>query len=71
VRTRRRAFLLNVGAKVRARRARLSLTQSELAARAKLHVNVIGRVERGQFNPTVMTLVAIANALRISITRLV
>ncbi|HEX4243230.1 MAG TPA: helix-turn-helix transcriptional regulator [Steroidobacteraceae bacterium] len=34
-----------------------------LARRARVHMNVVGRVERGIYNPTVIVLGAIADAL--------
>jgi transcriptional regulator with XRE-family HTH domain len=38
-----------------------------LAHRAQVHTNVIGRIERGSYNPTVLTLGAIAAALNTSL----
>jgi transcriptional regulator with XRE-family HTH domain len=67
----RTKYLSLIGRKVRRRREQLSLSQSTLALRAGVHTNVIGRLERGLSNPTVLTLVAISQALRTSITRLV
>jgi|HubBroStandDraft_1064217.scaffolds.fasta_scaffold14772_8 transcriptional regulator with XRE-family HTH domain len=67
----RTQYLTSLGSKVRARREALSFTQGELAARAAVHRNVIGRLERGGYNPTVLTLLAVARALRTPVQELV
>ena len=41
-----------------------------LAHRAQVHTNVIGRIERGRYNPTVLTLGAIAAALNTSLVEI-
>ena len=56
-------FLSILGDKVRGRRAMLSLSQQSLALKAGVHPNVVGRLERGGYNPTVLTLRAFAKAL--------
>ena len=58
-----KAVLKNLGAEVRRLRESVGLSQSKLADIARIHVNVIGRLERGSYNPTVTTLDAIAAAL--------
>jgi transcriptional regulator with XRE-family HTH domain len=55
--------LERVAEQVRARRLALDLSQRELAERAHLPVEAISRLERGQGNPTLGTLVAVAKAL--------
>jgi transcriptional regulator with XRE-family HTH domain len=67
----RTEYLSNLGSKVRSKREQLSITQVKLARRAGVHPNVIGRLERGIYNPTVLKLMAIAGALRMSIRDLV
>jgi transcriptional regulator with XRE-family HTH domain len=64
-------YLSNLGERVRTRRKRLSWTQTALARRAGTHPNVIGRLERGIYNPTVLTLLAIAGALRVPLRNLI
>jgi predicted transcriptional regulator len=59
-----------LGAEVRRRRESLSLSQAMLAHRAQVHTNVIGRIERGSYNPTVLTLGAIAAALNTSLVEI-
>jgi transcriptional regulator with XRE-family HTH domain len=44
--------------------------QEVLATKAGVHCNVVGRTERGIYNPSVMTLDAIAAALNISLADL-
>ena len=48
----------------------LKLTQAKLAVKPGVHPNVIGRLERGTYNPTVFVLSAIAAALKVSIVEL-
>jgi len=62
--------LVRIGTEIRHRRKRLDLSQAALAAKAGVHANVVGRIERGIYNPTVMTLEAIAGALNTSIVDL-
>jgi XRE family transcriptional regulator, regulator of sulfur utilization len=61
---------LEIGAGVREWRTRLNLTQEELAAAAKVHVNAVGRLERGESNPTLKVLWKIATKLKISVVQL-
>jgi len=58
--------LLEFAKKVRLRRYELGLTQEQLAERANFHVNYIGGIERGERNPSVESVVALAKALEIS-----
>lgn len=53
-----------LGAAVRVRRRALGLSQEEFAEKVDCHRNFVGRIERGEQNPTVDTLVRIARALR-------
>jgi DNA-binding XRE family transcriptional regulator len=46
------------------------MSQDALATKAGVHCNVVGRTERGKYNPSVMTLNAIASALHTSIVDL-
>lgn len=58
------------GEEVRARRAARDLSQEKLAEKAGLHRNFIGLVERGQRNPTLLTMAAIAAALKTAASEL-
>jgi DNA-binding XRE family transcriptional regulator len=64
-------YLSSLGGRVRTKRRRLSLSQTTLARRAGVHLNVVGRLERGIYNPTVLKLLAIAGALRVRLRDLV
>lgn len=63
-------ILIRIGTEIRRRRQKLRISQGMLATRAGVHLNVVGRIERGIYNPTVMTLDAIANALNASMVDL-
>ncbi|HEX3912167.1 MAG TPA: helix-turn-helix transcriptional regulator [Steroidobacteraceae bacterium] len=62
---------LELGAGIRAWRKRRNLTQEALAAAAKIHVNALGRVERGEANPTLKVLWKIATKLKLSVAQLI
>lgn len=64
-------ILVRFAANVRNRRHELSLTQEQLAERAGFHVNYIGGIERAERNPSLTSLVAIADALKCLIQDLV
>jgi transcriptional regulator with XRE-family HTH domain len=59
--------LRRLGEEVRKRREKRGLSQRALAFKANLHVNVIGRIERGGYNPTVLTLISLSRALDASL----
>jgi transcriptional regulator with XRE-family HTH domain len=59
-----------VGAGIREWRRRRNLTQEALAAAAKVHVNALGRVERGKANPTLKVLWKIATKLKLTVPQL-
>jgi transcriptional regulator with XRE-family HTH domain len=64
----KKAVLTGIGAEIRRRRRRKpGISQGALARKAGVHCNVVGRIERGKYNPSVMTLDAIAYALNTSI----
>lgn len=63
-------ILKALGEEIRQRRTALQLSQEALAAGAGLHRNVIGRLERGTYNPTVITLLSIVAELDISLAEL-
>lgn len=62
--------LPRLGAVIRDRRAKLGMTQRELASRSKLHVNYVCGIERGTRNPTVLALQGIAAGLDTSVWKL-
>jgi transcriptional regulator with XRE-family HTH domain len=61
------AILLSLGKEVRARRKEKNLSQEALALQAGVHPNVVGRLERGEYNPSVTLLFAIAVKLSASL----
>ena len=66
--TRERAQL---GAAIRKRRLSLGLSQEEFAEKIDCHRNFIGRLERGEQNPTVDTLVRLAAGLRCKVVDII
>jgi transcriptional regulator with XRE-family HTH domain len=59
-----------LGQEVRDRRTRKKLSQEALANLAGIHTNVVGRLERGKYNPTVDTLASIAAKLSVPLSEL-
>jgi transcriptional regulator with XRE-family HTH domain len=57
------AILLKFGQIIREERARLNLSQEDLAARAGVHRTYIGMIERGEKNITLENIEKMANAL--------
>jgi len=54
-----------IGKKIKIIRKRKKLTQEEVAARARIHVSTLGRIERGESNPPLQTVSKITHALRV------
>jgi transcriptional regulator with XRE-family HTH domain len=67
---RTRSILRGLGEEVRERRKQRNLSQEALALQAGIHPNVVGRLERGIYNPSVMTLLSIAVKLNSSLAEL-
>ena len=67
---RTRTILRSLGEEVRERRKERNLSQEALAHQAGVHTNVVGRLERGSYNITVLTLLAIAVKLNTSVLEL-
>jgi DNA-binding XRE family transcriptional regulator len=59
------------GTTVRTLRGRERMTQEALAASAGLSIDMIKRTERGVSNPTLATVCALADALRVAPARLI
>jgi transcriptional regulator with XRE-family HTH domain len=55
-----------LGQEIRERRIQKRLSQESLAGLAGIHTNVVGRLERGIYNPTVLVLQSIAVKLNVS-----
>ncbi|MFC4224309.1 helix-turn-helix domain-containing protein [Lysinibacter cavernae] len=54
-----------VGERIRAERHRHGVSQMELAELASMHFTSLGKIERGEANPSLVTLVRIAAALNV------
>ncbi|MEQ1579176.1 MAG: helix-turn-helix transcriptional regulator [Steroidobacteraceae bacterium] len=65
-----RGILSALGEELRERRLAKGLTQDALAAKAGLHRNFIGMLERGERNVTVLALEAIAGVLKQPVSEL-
>jgi transcriptional regulator with XRE-family HTH domain len=65
------ASLRALGAQIRTIREEKGLSQERLADLAGLHRNFIGLIERGQRNPTFMTLIAISSELGLALSDLI
>ncbi len=63
-------ILTLVGTELRRRRKEKKLTQVDLSVEAGLSQNVVGRIERGIYNPTIVVLHAIATRLGIRVADL-
>lgn len=67
----RRTLSRCVGEEVRERRRALGLSQIALAHEADVHPNVVGRLERGAYNPTLSLLQLLVKPLRIPLSELI
>jgi transcriptional regulator with XRE-family HTH domain len=64
----RNRVLKNIGESVRCRRRGVGLSQEKLAEVTDMHRNYIGKIERGEQNPTIYNLVLLAKALRCKVS---
>lgn len=67
----RKVELRKLGQRIKDVRSQQHLTQSELALRCGLNRNYVGMLERGERNPTFITLVGIARHLGIRVSQLI
>ncbi len=63
-------FIKEVGNRIRAYRLEQKMTLLDLAIKAEMEENALQRIEKGRTNPTVKTLVKVANALKIDVADL-
>ena len=63
----KREILIKFGNKVRKERAKLELSQEELATKAGVHRTYIGMIERAEKNITLINIEKIATALGLEI----
>jgi transcriptional regulator with XRE-family HTH domain len=59
--------LKRLGKRIRTMRERNNISQEELGHRAKLHRTYVGAIERGERNPSVLSLKKIADALNVKL----
>ncbi|WP_339702658.1 helix-turn-helix transcriptional regulator [uncultured Marixanthomonas sp.] len=64
-------LLIKIGAKVKLERSKKNLSQFELGLEIGKSANQIGRIERAETNPTVETLLDLANFFRIDLKDLI
>ena len=57
--------LKKLGKRIRFLRKEQNISQSQLSFEANVRINQIGRIERGEINTSVSTIVAIADALNV------
>jgi transcriptional regulator with XRE-family HTH domain len=62
--------LRSLGEEIRERRTHKKLSQEALAGLAGVHTNVVGRLERGSYNPTVLVIAALAVKLGVTLEEL-
>jgi transcriptional regulator with XRE-family HTH domain len=60
-----RAVLIQLGKAIRLHREALGITQEDLADRSNFHRTYIGQVERGERNPSFISILALTEALEI------
>ncbi len=65
-----RGILRALGLELRRRRKEAGLTQLNLGAEAGVSANVVGGIERGVYNPSVVILYAIAGRLKVNLSAL-
>ena len=65
-----KAIEKKLGERVRQLRLEKGLSQEELAFRAGIHRNYLGGIERGERNPALKNIAAIAKALDTSVSEL-
>lgn len=56
-----------IGNRIRELRLQLNLSQESLANEAEIPLSQVGRIERGENNPTISTLYVIATALKVDL----
>lgn len=66
-----KAFLKEFGNHLRMVRKHYGFSQSNLANTAEVSLSQISRIERGEINPTLCTLYALAKAMEIELSELV
>lgn len=63
-------LLYQLGSRIRSLRERLNISQEELGHLSGLHRTYVGAIERGERNPSVLSLKKIADALHVTVKEL-
>lgn len=63
--------LKELGKRIKALRKRVGLSQEALALNAGVDYSYIGRIERGENNPTYLMLLKIADQLQVGISEII
>ena len=63
-------YLKAIGTRLKQLRKEAKLTQEDLADAASLNSNYYGRIERGEINVTIETLMSIADALKMNMNEI-
>jgi transcriptional regulator with XRE-family HTH domain len=66
-----KALIMAIGERIREHRERLKMSQEDLSNEALVPLSQIGRIERGENNPTISTLFVLAKALNTDLKVLV
>jgi transcriptional regulator with XRE-family HTH domain len=56
-----------LGKKIRTLRKEQNISQSQLSFESNIRINQIGRIERGEINTSISTIIAIAEALNVEL----
>lgn len=64
------ALVKALGARIRELRLERDMSQEDLANEADIPLSQIGRIERGENNPTISSLYVIATALKVDLKQL-
>jgi ribosome-binding protein aMBF1 (putative translation factor) len=67
----RKTLIRCIGEEVRDRRKALGFSQIALAHEAEIHPNVVGRLERGEYNPTIALLEQLIKPLCVALSDLI
>jgi len=63
-------ILLRVGRRIRQFRKMYQMSQEQLAEKADLHPTFIGKIERAEINPSIVSLKKIADAFKVPVSEL-
>ena len=66
-----RKDLIDLGMKIKSVRESMNLTQEQFAQKCGMSKNYIGMLERGERNPSYLTLVKIASKIEINLQKLI